>query len=83
MACPAIVCFSMLKRDKRHVFRHSLSELQKAFLEMELSRRVPASYLRFTWFMASLSVALFALIAGQGTQLAPFLAAASLTVGLS
>jgi len=30
MLMPALVCFSKLKRDKRHTFRHSLTELQKA-----------------------------------------------------
>jgi hypothetical protein len=66
MACPALVCFSVLKRDKRHLYRQSLTTLQKAFLERQLSGRIPASYLRFLWFMAALGTALFALIAGQG-----------------
>lgn len=56
----------MLKRDKRHLYRHSLSDLQKAFLEIQLSKRIPASYRRFLWFMAALGVALFSLVAGQG-----------------
>lgn len=66
MACPALVCFSVLKRDKRHTYRTSLTSLQKAFLSRQLGGRIPASYLRFCWFMAALATALFALIAGQG-----------------
>ena len=40
--------------------------LTAAFLENELSRRIPASYTRFLWFMAVIGAALIALLAGQG-----------------
>ncbi|CED84477.1 Major facilitator superfamily domain, general substrate transporter [Phaffia rhodozyma] len=65
MGCPAIVCFSVLKRDKRHQYRKSLTPHQRTFLERQLTGRIPASYLRFLWFMAVLGIAMFALIAGQ------------------
>lgn len=37
-----------------------------AFLEADLRRRIPASYIRFLWFMAVIGTALIALLAGQG-----------------
>lgn len=95
MGCPAIVCFSVLKRDKvlsfssvsfllpsdsssrfcpvnskkRHQYRKSLTAHQRTFLERQLAGRIPASYLRFLWFMAVLGIAMFALVAGQGLSL--------------
>jgi hypothetical protein len=30
MMAPALVCFSKLKRERRHLYRHSLTDLQKA-----------------------------------------------------
>lgn len=40
--------------------------MSTAFLEHELRRRIPASYIRFLWFMGVIGVALVALLAGQG-----------------
>jgi hypothetical protein len=65
MAMPALVCFAGLRRSGRQTYRHSLTEAQKTFLEHELRKRIPASYIRFLWFMACIGVALVALIAGQ------------------
>ncbi|UZJ54569.1 hypothetical protein CBS101457_003889 [Exobasidium rhododendri] len=66
MAMPAFVCLAGLRRGGRQTYRHSLTDTQKTFLENELSRRIPASYTRFLWFMAVIGAALIALIAGQG-----------------
>lgn len=66
MAMPALVCFTGLRRSGRQTYRHSLTEAQKTFLEHELRRRIPASYIRFLWFMAVIGIALVALLAGQG-----------------
>lgn len=66
MAMPALVCFAGLRRSGRQTYRHSLTEAQKMFLEHELRRRIPASYIRFLWFMAVIGMALIALLAGQG-----------------
>ena len=41
-------------------------EMQKTFLERQLTSRIPRSYIRFLWFCASIAVALFTLSAGQG-----------------
>ncbi|WWC63478.1 uncharacterized protein I303_106081 [Kwoniella dejecticola CBS 10117] len=65
MLMPAIACFSKLKRDKRHTYRQPLSTVSQTFLGGHLSRRFPASWLRFLWFMTCLAIACFSLIAGQ------------------
>ncbi|KAK6910838.1 hypothetical protein I203_104872 [Kwoniella mangroviensis CBS 8507] len=65
MLMPAIACFSKLKRDKRHTYRQPLSTVTQIFLGGHLSRRFPASWLRFLWFMTCLAIACFSLIAGQ------------------
>ncbi|OCF32717.1 hypothetical protein I316_05638 [Kwoniella heveanensis BCC8398] len=65
MLMPAIACFSKLKRDKRHTYRQPLSAVTATFLGGHLSRRFPASWLRFLWFMTCLAIACFSLIAGQ------------------
>ena len=66
MAMPALVCFIGLRRSGRQTYRHSLTDHQKTFLERQLSRRIPSSYIRFLWFMTAIGLGLFALIAGQG-----------------
>ncbi|SNX84385.1 uncharacterized protein MEPE_03094 [Melanopsichium pennsylvanicum] len=66
MAMPALVCFVGLRRSGRQTYRHSLTDHQKMFLERQLNRRIPSSYIRFLWFMSTIGLSLFALIAGQG-----------------
>ncbi|GAC93539.1 hypothetical protein PHSY_001104 [Pseudozyma hubeiensis SY62] len=66
MAMPALVCFVGLRRSGRQTYRHSLTDHQKTFLERQLNRRIPSSYIRFLWFMSTIGISLFALIAGQG-----------------
>lgn len=81
MLLPALACFSKLKRDKRHTYRHpapaipnkSVSSLgpggdraERDSLSQQFSKRIPASWLRFLWFMTCLGLASFALLAGQG-----------------
>ncbi|KIS69327.1 uncharacterized protein UMAG_02668 [Mycosarcoma maydis] len=66
MAMPALVCFVGLRRSGRQMYRHSLTDHQKTFLERQLNRRIPSSYIRFLWFMSTIGLSLFALIAGQG-----------------
>ncbi|SPO25806.1 uncharacterized protein UTRI_03171 [Ustilago trichophora] len=66
MAMPALVCFVGLRRSGRQTYRHSLTDHQKTFLERQLNRRIPSSYIRFLWFMSTIGLSLFALIAGQG-----------------
>lgn len=83
MLLPAIACFSKLKRDKRHTYRHAapaipnksvscrISRLScdladETSLSQPFSKRIPASWRRFLWFMTSLGLASFALLAGQG-----------------
>ncbi|EPQ28541.1 uncharacterized protein PFL1_03845 [Pseudozyma flocculosa PF-1] len=66
MAMPALVCFVGLRRSGRQTYRHSLTDHQKTFLERQLSRRIPSSYIRFLWFISVIGLGLFALIAGQG-----------------
>ncbi|CAO1635671.1 unnamed protein product [Sympodiomycopsis kandeliae] len=66
MAMPALVCLIGLRRSGRQTYRHSLTDMQKAFLERQLARRIPASYIRFLWFIAAIGLSLVALIAGQG-----------------
>lgn len=66
MAMPALVCFIGLRRSGRQTYRHSLTDHQKTFLERQLNRRIPSSYIRFLWFMSTIGISLFALIAGQG-----------------
>lgn len=39
-----------------------------SFFEIQFSRRIPSSWLRFLWFMACLAIACFALMAGQGRR---------------
>ncbi|KAL7422331.1 hypothetical protein Q5752_002977 [Cryptotrichosporon argae] len=65
MLMPAIACFSKLRRDKRHVYRHAMPAVQYTFFEQTFSRRIPSSWLRFLWFMTCLAIASFSLIAGQ------------------
>ncbi|WWC90532.1 uncharacterized protein L201_005468 [Kwoniella dendrophila CBS 6074] len=65
MLMPALACFSKLKRDKRHTYRQPVSTVTRTFLVGHLSRRFPASWLRFLWFMTCLAIACFSLIAGQ------------------
>ncbi|KAL1405827.1 hypothetical protein Q8F55_007505 [Vanrija albida] len=64
MHMPALACFSKLKRDKRHVYRHAQPAVQYMFFGQEL-RRIPSSWLRFLWFMSCLVIAAVSLIAGQ------------------
>ncbi|PWN31165.1 hypothetical protein BDZ90DRAFT_230155 [Jaminaea rosea] len=66
MAMPALVCLIGLRRSGRQTYRHSLTEAQKTFLERQLARRIPASYIRFLWFIATIGLSLVALLAGQG-----------------
>ncbi|TKY85780.1 hypothetical protein EX895_005320 [Sporisorium graminicola] len=66
MAMPALVCFVGLRRSGRQTYRHSLTDHQKTFLERQLNRRIPSSYIRFLWFMSTIGLSLLALIAGQG-----------------
>lgn len=66
MAMPALVCLIGLRRSGRQTYRHSLTEAQKTFLERQLARRIPASYIRFLWFVATIGLSLAALLAGQG-----------------
>lgn len=46
-------------------YRHSLTETQKTFLERQLGRRMPKSYIRFLWFMCCIAIALFSGLTGQ------------------
>ncbi|RSH81884.1 uncharacterized protein EHS24_008080 [Apiotrichum porosum] len=64
MHIPAIACFSKLKRDKRHIYRHIQPVVQDTFFGQAF-RRMPSSWLRFLWFMACLAIASFSVIAGQ------------------
>lgn len=64
MHLPALACFSKLKRDRRHVYRHAQPLVQDTFFGNSL-RRIPSSWLRFLWFMVCLAIASFSLIAGQ------------------
>ncbi|BEJ10737.1 hypothetical protein CspHIS471_0101590 [Cutaneotrichosporon sp. HIS471] len=64
MHLPAVACFSKLKRDKRHVYRHAQPVVQYTFFGSSL-RRVPSSWIRFLWFMACLAIAAISLIVGQ------------------
>ncbi|KAH8920223.1 hypothetical protein BT69DRAFT_1352576 [Atractiella rhizophila] len=66
MMGPALTCFAKLRRGRRQNYRHSLTEVQKSFLSLQLTRRIPRSYIRFLWFLFSISLALFSLLAGQG-----------------
>ncbi|PWN53459.1 hypothetical protein IE53DRAFT_324750 [Violaceomyces palustris] len=66
MSMPAFVCLIGLRRSGRQKYRYSLTDTQKTFLSRQLSRRIPSSYIRFLWFMSSIGLALFALMAGQG-----------------
>ncbi|KAL0247374.1 hypothetical protein I308_104410 [Cryptococcus tetragattii IND107] len=65
MLMPAVACFSKLKRDKRHTYRHPLPAVYQTFFGQAFSRRFPASWVRFLWFMTSLAIASFSLIVGQ------------------
>lgn len=92
MLMPAVACFSKLKRDKRHTYRHPLPAVHQTyvppntlfegldkseidyfaldrFFGQAFSRRFPASWVRFLWFMTSLAIASFSLIVGQGKSL--------------
>ncbi|KAK0519386.1 hypothetical protein OC835_007541 [Tilletia horrida] len=66
MAMPAVVCLTGLRRSGRQAYRHSLTDMQKTFLERQLTMRIPSSYIRFLRFIASISLALLALLPGQG-----------------
>ncbi|CAD6886464.1 unnamed protein product [Tilletia controversa] len=66
MAMPAVVCLTGLRRSGRQAYRHSMTEMQKTFLERQLTMRIPSSYIRFLWFISSIALALMALLAGQG-----------------
>lgn len=66
MSMPALVCLIGLRRSGRQTYRHSLTDMQKTFLERQLARRIPASYIRFLWFVATIGLSLVALVAGQG-----------------
>ncbi|CAG8465354.1 3135_t:CDS:2 [Ambispora leptoticha] len=66
MAMPLLVAFIVIRSQNRNTYRHSLTLAQKTFLERQLPYRIPASYLRFLWFCCALSIALLALIAGEG-----------------
>ncbi|CAO1621495.1 unnamed protein product [Parajaminaea phylloscopi] len=66
MAMPALVCLIGLRRSGRQTYRHSLTDMQKTFLERQLARRIPASYIRFLWFISTIGLSLVALLAGQG-----------------
>ncbi|KAK0556695.1 hypothetical protein OC846_001014 [Tilletia horrida] len=66
MAMPAVVCLTGLRRSGRQTYRHSLTDMQKTFLERQLTMRIPSSYIRFLWFISSILLALSALLAGQG-----------------
>lgn len=66
MAMPALVCLIGLRRSGRQTYRHSLTDTQKAFLERQLAKRIPASYIRFLWFISTIGLSLVALLAGQG-----------------
>jgi len=48
------------------MYRHSLTDMQKTFLERQLTMRIPSSYIRFLWFVSSILLALVTLLAGQG-----------------
>lgn len=65
MAMPLLVAFLVIRSDNRNVYRHSLTEMQKTFLERQLGLRIPSSYFRFLWFCAALSIALFSLVLGE------------------
>ncbi|ODO11071.1 hypothetical protein I350_01673 [Cryptococcus amylolentus CBS 6273] len=65
MLLPAIACFSKLKRDKRHTYRHPIPAVYQTFFGQAFSRRFPASWNRFLWFMACLMIACFSVVAGQ------------------
>ncbi|CAD6581455.1 MAG: hypothetical protein CYPHOPRED_001578 [Cyphobasidiales sp. Tagirdzhanova-0007] len=65
MSMPALVCFAKLRRDRRMTYRHSLTETQKTFLERQLGRRMPKSYIRFLWFLSCVAIALFSGLVGQ------------------
>lgn len=65
MSMPLLVALTIIRSQNRNVYRNSLTEAQKTFLQVQ-ERRAPASYVRFLWFCTSLFVALFALLAGEG-----------------
>lgn len=46
-------------------YRHSLTEHQRTFLERQLGRRIPKSYIRFLWFVACIAIAIFSGLIGQ------------------
>lgn len=58
-------CFGKLRRDRRMTYRNSLTEHQRTFLEIQLGRRIPKSYIRFLWFVACTVIAIFSGLAGQ------------------
>ncbi|ORX38362.1 hypothetical protein BD324DRAFT_620547 [Kockovaella imperatae] len=65
MLMPALACFSKLKRDKRHTLRSTVPTVSLTFFGETFSRKIPASWKRFLWFMTCLGIACFSLIAGQ------------------
>ncbi|GAA5878540.1 hypothetical protein JCM8547_008788 [Rhodosporidiobolus lusitaniae] len=66
MCLPALACVAKLRADRRNSYRRSLTAAQKTFLERQLAQRMPRSYRRFLWFLATLGLSLLALIVGQG-----------------
>lgn len=64
MLMPALACFSKLRRDKRHTYRHDAPAIPTK-LSQPFSRRIPASFRRFMWFMAVVGIACFSVIVGQ------------------
>ena len=64
MALPLLLSWLVLRSESRNVFRHSLTEVQKALLPQEMPG-TPWSYKRFLWFCAALLLALFAFVAGE------------------
>lgn len=65
MSMPAFVCLIGLRRSGRQRYRLSVTDVQKPFASTEAAWRIPSSYRRFLWFMASLGLSLFTLLAGQ------------------
>ncbi|GES75576.1 transmembrane transporter [Rhizophagus clarus] len=65
MNMPLLVAFIVIRSQNRNTYRHSLTILQKTFLERQLEYRIPASYVRFLWFCTTLSLVIAAFIAGE------------------
>ncbi|CAB4422782.1 unnamed protein product [Rhizophagus irregularis] len=65
MNMPLLVAFVVIRSQNRNTYRHSLTLLQKTFLERQLEYRIPASYVRFLWFCTTLFLVIAAFIAGE------------------